>query len=457
MRKCSPRCSRNNWQAETVMVLQRLWPSLCQSSNFPGRNFTLGSVAKVRRISLSGYHSPSRLRIIGHSLCYSGHQCRVFNRTSLVSTRLFHTSTPRPAPQFLLVLFGPLSRFLVAIGGRLTRSWWSRLSPERRAAIRASIGKNSKYFYGFFGVITLSGVGYYTSHSEQTPITRRRRFIMFPREQVLKMIESEKKNILRALCNADEHNLLSHNTPTYQQVHRIVSRILAKNNIPEFEGFDWALYVIDRPDTVNALCLPTGDIFVYSGLVNQCRNDEELAFILSHEIAHAVLGHGVEALSRNGVLNFVQLFLIAVIWTVVPSDLLSYFMHSFSRSTVKVLLEYPHSRKLETEADKVVCVCVCVCVCRCCVCVMISSAVIKVGLLIASRACYDPEQAVCVWQHLQNINSGKELEFLSTHPANETRLEPVHTHTHARTHTHTLHTLHTHTLHTHTHTHTHYI
>ena len=93
--------------------------------------------------------------------------------------------------------------------------------------------------------------------------------------------------------------------------------------------------MIDKPNAVNALCLPTGDIFVYTGLVNQCKNDEELAFILSHEIAHAVMGHGVEMLSRSGVISFVQLFLIAVIWAVIPSDLISYFMHGFSRSTVK--------------------------------------------------------------------------------------------------------------------------
>ena len=54
-----------------------------------------------------------------------------------------------------------------------------------------------------------------------------------------------------------------------------------------------------------------------------------------------------------------------------------------------------------------------------CVCV----SLLKVGLFIAARACYDPSQAVTVWNHLQNVDSGKELEFLSTHPANETRLE----------------------------------
>ena len=265
----------------------------------------------------------------------------------------FHTTPRRPAPQFLLLLFGPLSRFMVAVGGRLTRSWWTRLAPERRAAIKSSIRKNAKYFYAVFGFLSLCGFGFYATHLEETPITRRRRFIMFPREEVVKMIESERNNILEAICKADVQMLLSHDHPVYKRVHRIVSQILAGNNVPEFEGFNWGLYVIDKPDFVNALCLPTGDIFVYTGLVNQCRNDEELAFILSHEIAHTVLGHGVEALTTNGVVNFLQLFLIAAIWAVIPSNLLSYFMRSFSRSTVQVMLEYPHSRKLETEADKV--------------------------------------------------------------------------------------------------------
>ena len=265
----------------------------------------------------------------------------------------FRTTLPRQAPQFLLLLFGPLSRFLVAVGGRLTRSWWSRLTPERRAAIKSSIRSNAKYFYAVFGVIAVGGLGFYATHLEETPITRRKRFIMFPREEVLKMIESERNTILETVCKVDEQMLLSHDHPVYKQVHGIVSQILAGNDMPEFEGFNWGLYVIDKPDFVNALCLPTGDIFVYSGLVHQCRNNDELAFILSHEIAHAVLGHGVEALTRNGVLNFLQLFLIAIIWAVIPSDLISYFMHSFSRSTVQIMLQYPHSRKLETEADQV--------------------------------------------------------------------------------------------------------
>lgn len=317
-----------------------------------------------------------------------------------ISKSLLHTTPRRSTPKLLLLLYGPVGRFVAALGGRLTRSWWTRLTPERRAAVRAWFRKNSRKFYAFFGVLGLGGVGFYATHLEETPMTGRRRFIMFSREEVLKMIESERKVILESFFKVDEHLLLKHDHPLYQRVHGIVSRILAGNNVQEFEGFNWGLYVIDNPGSVNALCLPTGDIFVFTGLIKQCKSDDELAFILSHEIAHAVMGHGVEALSRNGVVSFLQMCLIAVIWAVIPSDLLSYFMHGLSRSSVQVMFELPHSRKMETEAD-------------------------KVGLMIAARACYDPAQAAGVWAHLQNIDSGKDLEFLSTHPANETRLESL--------------------------------
>ena len=51
--------------------------------------------------------------------------------------------------------------------------------------------------------------------------------------------------------------------------------------------------------------------------------------------------------------------------------------------------------------------------------------VLQVGLSIAAKACYDPSIAVNVWQHLQNNDSGKEMEIFSTHPANETRYVSV--------------------------------
>ena len=263
-----------------------------------------------------------------------------------------HTSPHSHAPFFLTFFLAPISRFAVAIGGRLMRSWWKRLSPERRQAIRTSIARRKNYIYGGFGIFTLSGVGYYYTHIEATPITGRRRFVIFSRDDVLAIIEDEKEQLVKGICQ-NEKAVLRFDHPAYVRVQSIVTNILASNKSPEFEGFEWSLHVIDRPNSINALCLPTGDIFVFTGLVQQCRSDEELAFILSHEMAHAVLGHGVETLTHTGITSFLSLLVIALIWAVIPNDLVSYFLHGFSRSTVEVMLEHPHSRKLETEADKV--------------------------------------------------------------------------------------------------------
>lgn len=221
--------------------------------------------------------------------------------------------------------------------------------------------------------------------------------MMFSREDIVKVIEEEKTFILETLSKGKTP--LPHTHPTYQMVLSITSAILSKNWSKEFEGLKWSLYVIESPETINAICLPSGDIFVFTGLLKACRNKNELAFILSHEIAHAVLGHGAEALSHKGIVSFIGLFLVAAIWAIIPNDLLSYFLHRFSHTTTEVLFDLPYSRNLETEAD-------------------------EVGLLFAATACFDPVEAAKIWTHLPNFNPD-DVEFLSTHPSNETRYETL--------------------------------
>ena len=51
----------------------------------------------------------------------------------------------------------------------------------------------------------------------------------------------------------------------------------------------WTVTVIDQP-VKNAFVLPSGNIFVYKGMLDFCINDDQLAVILGHEMAHAVLG-----------------------------------------------------------------------------------------------------------------------------------------------------------------------
>ncbi len=303
----------------------------------------------------------------------------------------FRTSAPRRAGWLILT---PIARIGAAIAGRLGRSWWKRLTPERRAAIRAAIAKRKRYIYGGLALASGGGAWYYASHVEETPITGRRRFMMFSKSDVAALVEAEKEELLQMVLAGKTP--LPASDPTYQHVLSIVTAIISKNWSEHFEGINWKLIVIDNPDIINAICLPSGEVFVFSGLLKACKNDNELAFILSHEMAHAVLGHGAEGLSHKGIVNFLSMFLIAAIWAIIPNDLVSYFLHRFSSSTTEYLFEYPYSRELENEAD-------------------------KVGLMFAANACYDPGEAAKVWTHLSNENVSKDAEFLYTHPSSETR------------------------------------
>ena len=311
--------------------------------------------------------------------------------------RSFQTSAQRQA--FFMT---PLARGLVAIGARLTRSWWKRLTPERREAWRAALGRRRGIIYGSVGLLGLGAAGFYYSHVESAPVTGRRRFLMFSRDDVVKLIEEDRKTLVKELVG--ENAILPQKHPTYQSVLSVISQILSKNWEkwgPIFEGLHWSLYIVDSPE-VNAVCLPSGEIFVFAGLIAACHNKEELAFILSHEISHAVLGHGIEALSKRGVIDFFMLFLVATIWAIVPNDLVSYALHGWSHSTAELLFHLPYSRQLESEAD-------------------------EVGLMFAANACFEPEKAVKVWKHLPapGIENDEVAEYFSTHPNHARRYEQL--------------------------------
>lgn len=293
----------------------------------------------------------------------------------------------------------PLARLLAAVGGRVMRSWWSRKSSQDKAAFWAALRRYRHFIVGVGTALALGGAVYYRSHLTPAPLTGRQRFMIVSPTELMELMLREKEEVLAVLCEGRE--LLPTSDPRYQHVQTLVSAILERNWSEAFEGLQWKLYIVDHPGQVNAVCLPSGELFVYTGLLAACRNSSELAFVLSHEVAHAVLGHGAEALSRRGAMESLTLLAVAVVWLLVPNDLAAYFLHRFTLSTAEVLLHLPYSRLLEVEAD-------------------------KVGLQFTARACFDPGEAVQVWSHLPSLDSGEQVvQLLSTHPSNASRLEQL--------------------------------
>lgn len=76
-------------------------------------------------------------------------------------------------------------------------------------------------------------------------------------------------------------------------VQRVMDRLIPASGL---EGKEWEVHVIES-DEKNAFVIPGGKVFVYSGILPIAKNDDGLAAILGHEIAHNLAGHAAEHMS----------------------------------------------------------------------------------------------------------------------------------------------------------------
>jgi len=123
--------------------------------------------------------------------------------------------------------------------------------------------------------------------------------------------------------------------------------------------------VLDEPK-LNAWCMPGGKMAIYTGVIRKLNlSDDEIAQIMGHEIAHALLGHGRERMSRAMAMQGGVL-----IGSIVAGQDLSALT-----PVANIALTLPNSRTGETEAD-------------------------RYGIELAARAGYDPRAAVRLWEKM---------------------------------------------------------
>ena len=67
----------------------------------------------------------------------------------------------------------------------------------------------------------------------------------------------------------------------------------------EREGIQYDIHLIDDDDMINAFAIAGGHVYVTTGIMNWAESDDELAFIIGHEIAHVDLEHTVNQIKRN--------------------------------------------------------------------------------------------------------------------------------------------------------------
>lgn len=163
------------------------------------------------------------------------------------------------------------------------------------------------------------------------------------------------------------------------------------------KGYDWEFNLIESKD-INAWAMPGGKVVVYTGLLPVTQSEEALAVVVGHEIAHAIAQHGNERMSQQLVQQLGGVAL-QIALAKQPQQTQEIFMTSYGiGTTVGAIL--PFSRKEELEAD-------------------------KFGLFFSAMAGYDPQVAIPFWERMANSGGSKPPEFLSTHPADQTRINKL--------------------------------
>lgn len=120
-------------------------------------------------------------------------------------------------------------------------------------------------------------------------------------------------------------------------VRRILDRLIPASGLTDQK---WEVYVIDS-DEVNAFVIPGGKVFVFTGIFPVARDENGLATVLGHEIAHNIAHHQSERLSRGAVL-------LTVAWL---AETLLGSSFGLNRLLLQFFFLQPNGRKQETEAD----------------------------------------------------------------------------------------------------------
>ncbi len=200
------------------------------------------------------------------------------------------------------------------------------------------------------------------------PITERKQLRLIPEAKLNAQAEKLYEKV-------KEKEKLSKDITTLNKIKNIGSKIensiteyFARSNQPDpTANFRWEYILIENKKVKNAWCMPGGKIAVYTGMLDITKNDNGLAAVMGHEIAHAVAKHSVERASRGTLLNV--------------------------------------GTKILDIATK--------------------GAVSNVNRTTGISG-YDIRETVKIWERMREANKGKEPpEFMSTHPSSTNRINNI--------------------------------
>lgn len=162
------------------------------------------------------------------------------------------------------------------------------------------------------------------------------------------------------------------------------------------QGYEWEFTLI-KNDALNAWCMPGGKVAFYSGILPVCKNENGVAVVMGHEVAHALAGHSAEQVSNAMV---AQGIMVGGNVAISNEQWRNTFNQLYPIGAQLGMLKY--GRSMELDAD-------------------------EAGLYLMAMAGYNPQEATAFWERMQQASAGQQAppEFLSTHPNPGNRIAQI--------------------------------
>ena len=172
-------------------------------------------------------------------------------------------------------------------------------------------------------------------------------------------------------------------------VQCVAQAIVAQLEGP-YSDLDWEIVLFEHK-AANAFAMPGGKIGVFTGIFRVAPDQDSLATVIGHEVAHVTSQHSLKR-ARKQVRNNL---LVAVAAGAIGGGQRTSNVLSMG---AEVGLNLPYDRKQESEAD-------------------------AEGLELMARAGFDPRASITLWKNMSRQQSGQPPEFLSTHPSSDDRID----------------------------------
>ena len=255
-------------------------------------------------------------------------------------------------------------------------------------------GDQGKIVPAFF--LLLFPIVLFLASCAEVPITHREGLHLVPESELLTLSFQQYAQVLKTSNLSTDPGKVHMVRTVGERIARSAETFLKESSqADKTKGYHWEFNLIEDDKTVNAWCMPGGKVGVFTGILPYTHDESGLAVVLGHEIAHALADHGNERMSQALLASMGGVALSAAL-SQKPRETRDLFMAVFGVGiTVGALL--PYSRLHESEAD-------------------------QIGLLLMARAGYDPRESIPFWERMSKEQKTRAPEFLSTHPAPESRI-----------------------------------